>query len=138
MKRVPNGKCWRHSTGAARTRVPQWHGSLFLVDATHCWSSASARLTPSSRLIRQLHTDAKLGAEPGFVLLVYMAKESRRGIYRSPYRSRNYEQLNSSQTKKCHEISSDTAGSDCACRFRSSGQNIVKIPGTAVTRLCSW
>jgi hypothetical protein len=48
-----------------------------LVDATHCWSSARAWLNsaPSSHLIRQLLTDAKPGAEPGFVLLIDKAKK---------------------------------------------------------------
>jgi hypothetical protein len=77
MRRVPNGKRSRHSTGAA-VRDFRSDGDLsFLVDATHCWSSASAWLNsaPSSHLIRQLLTNAKPGAEPGFVLLIDKTKK---------------------------------------------------------------
>jgi hypothetical protein len=39
--------------------------------------------------------------------------------------------------EKCHEIASDS-GSGCAGQFRNRGQNIVKMPRTAVTGICSW
>jgi hypothetical protein len=110
-----------------------------LVDATHCWSSARAWLNsaPSSHLIRQLLTDAKPGAEPGFVLLIDKAKKVSSEYIALPADLSHYKPLNSSQTEKCHEIASDT-GSGCAGQFRSHGENIVKIPRAAVTRICSW